>query len=228
MLNNFCRLFRYLRVYVFALFYFTIEKLGIIKVQGDVKGLGVKPLLIVGNHPSLFEATSLPFLRPFFVRYARRLEVIPYSTPAAENLWRLFWPWQILFGWTFIPIHRKDDRAKNISGIKRISNVLDANGSVVLFPEGTRTFKTPAKSRVRVGGREMGYIPDTNHKLVLRLARTHQAEILPVYTSVSPNMVTDIVLFRWPVATIVIGKTSSSEHLTGRLEQLILSVPENS
>ncbi|TAN58588.1 hypothetical protein EPN15_00585, partial [Patescibacteria group bacterium] len=68
----------------------------VLRISGRIKIKGVLPkqpkdsgLLIISNHPSLWEAGIFPFL--LFPRYLLNQRAIPFSTPDKENFYDKWW-----------------------------------------------------------------------------------------------------------------------------------------
>ena len=94
-------------------------------------------LILVSNHPSLYEPILLPLL--FFKEYALRpVRFAPYSTPDESNYYkRWYWSW---IRPRAIPIDRGNQR-KEIRALLQMKELLNKGKVIVLFPEAGRTFK---------------------------------------------------------------------------------------
>lgn len=91
-------------------------------------------LIVIYNHPSLWEPGLMPFLLfPFFLFF---LKFVPYSTPDKRNY---FDKWWFFFVRSFcIPIDREKGRTKELREL--IKNVNEGK-IVIIAPEGGRTHK---------------------------------------------------------------------------------------
>ena len=96
-----------------------------------------KRVLIVSNHPSLLEVVLVPVL--FFRDYIfHPFDFSPWNVPDKKNYFdRWYWAWAKT---RLIPINRENDR-EAFKALRRIKEILNLGGIVVLFPEGGRTFK---------------------------------------------------------------------------------------
>ena len=97
---------------------------------------GQKKMLIISNHPSLLEVVLIPVL--LFRDYISHASMAPWSVPDKKNYFdRWYWAWAKV---RLVPINREDIR-EAFRALKRIKEILDLFGRVVLFPEAGRTFK---------------------------------------------------------------------------------------
>ena len=96
-----------------------------------------KRVLIVSNHPSLLEVVLVPIL--FFKDFIfHPLDFSPWNVPDKKNYFdQWYWAWAKT---RLIPINRENDR-EAFKALRRIKEILNLGGIVVLFPEGGRTFK---------------------------------------------------------------------------------------
>ena len=110
---------------------------GRIKVLGfDAKKLypNKKGLIVIYNHPSLWEPGLIPFL--FFPFFLFSLRFTPYSTPDKKNF---FDKWWFYFIRCFcIPIDREKGRSK---GLRDLIRYVNEGKIVIVAPEGGRTDK---------------------------------------------------------------------------------------
>ena len=124
------------------LFFLLLVAFGGIKVTGydrkklDHKGRG---LVIIGNHPDLWT----PFLLPFLFASPRWLlfpEEVPRPLVDKNNYHVKKWFRFFLFHLFAIPIER-GNRRKELETMKNVLRpALKAGKTLILFPEGTRTF----------------------------------------------------------------------------------------
>lgn len=93
-----------------------------------------KPLLVMSNHPSLWEPGLLPFL--FFPWYLFSLRFVPFSLPDKKNYYdkRWFAPLKSVS----VPIERGNIR-EELRTIKILREMLKEGKILILFPEGGRT-----------------------------------------------------------------------------------------
>lgn len=158
-------------------------------------------LIIVSNHPSLLEPVILPLIgfpwmnfpwvfSPLWSRmkfssswfkelqkeFSLQKKLLPASTPDRNNFYDP--PYLRLFRTMNIPVDRNGGPRARISTVSALKKHLENGGRVLIFPEGTRTFKTVEKSRVRTAnGKELGKLKDGAAWLALKTS----AKILPVW-----------------------------------------------
>ena len=89
-------------------------------------------LIIIYNHPSLWEPGVLPFLLfPFFLF---SLKFTPYSTPDKKNFFDKWWFWPIRL--MCIPIDRQKARSE---ALRKMIRKVNQGKIVIVAPEGGRT-----------------------------------------------------------------------------------------
>lgn len=121
-----------------ALFLF-LKAIGSIEIRGyerkkfEHKGKG---LILLSNHPSLWEPIWLPFL--FFPQYCFSESFMPFSTPDKYNYYMKWWYWPLRL--VSIPVARGIIR-EEIRALRGMLNCLKRGGVLILFPEGGRTYK---------------------------------------------------------------------------------------
>lgn len=93
-----------------------------------------KPLIVMSNHPSLWEPGLFPFL--FFPRYLTSLKFVPFSLPDKKNFFDKKWfaPLRSVC----VPIERGNIR-EELRTIKILREILKEGKILILFPEGGRT-----------------------------------------------------------------------------------------
>ena len=97
-----------------------------------------KKVLVVSNHPSLLEVVLVPAL--FFRDYILHpFAFSPWNVPDKKNYFDN-WHWLTWAKIRLVPIDRENNR-EAFKALKRIKEILNLGGIVVLFPEGGRTFK---------------------------------------------------------------------------------------
>lgn len=107
----------------------------------EIKGYKLRKLIppkegmiVIYNHPSLWEPCLLPFL--FFPWYLILPNMIPFSTPDKANYYQKWWSWPIRLVCIFID--RKEGKMKNLNELIR---AIRERRILILAPEGGRTFK---------------------------------------------------------------------------------------
>ncbi len=118
--------------------FLLLKLFGRIKVQGYEKRKFIPPkerLIIIYNHPFLWEPAVIPFL--FFPFYLFYPNLIPFSTPDTKNYYNRWWflPFRLFS----IPIER-EGRGK-LESFRRLLQKMRKGRIVVIAPEGGRTFK---------------------------------------------------------------------------------------
>lgn len=117
-------------------------------------------LLVVSNHPSLWEPLVLPFL--FLRWYLFYPSLIPFSTPDKKNYYDKWW--FSLFRPVSIPIvretkkgeevkNREEKRKEKHKSLKELVQKIRERRLIILFPEGGRTFKGGEYKIIRNDGK---------------------------------------------------------------------------
>jgi len=128
-------------------------------------------LIVVSNHISLLEPLMLPAL--FYQDYLPHpIKFIPYSVPDRKNYDRWFWFWARA---RMIYVERGNPR-EELRAFQRIKKVLNAGKIVIIFPEGTRTFKAKSYS-YSAGGKKIGHLEEGIAYLILKTGAT----VLPIW-----------------------------------------------
>lgn len=158
-------------------------------------------IIIVSNHPSLLEPVILPLMgfpwmnfpwifsrvwyrfkfslswfRALQKEFSLQKKLIPANVPDRQNFyeptcWRLF---QVIN----IPVDRNGGAQGRIGTVKALKEILENGGRVLIFPEGTRTFKAIKKGRITsANGRELGKLKDGAAWLALKT----NARIVPIW-----------------------------------------------
>lgn len=154
----------------------VLERNGKIIVQGREYLSGhAGGTLIVSNHPSLLETILLPLLYfPQFLLHP--FLTFPWSTPDRKNFMSK-WYFRLFTHTRMIFVDRDSPNpATNMRVIRSIISVLWAKGTVILFPEGGRTFKRPLKV-VSQKNKELGTL-SRSVECILRNARS---TVIPVW-----------------------------------------------
>lgn len=111
-----------------------------IEIKGSISKEKIGPLkeglIVIYNHPSLWEPGLLPFLFVKHFLFSFSFKFIPYSTPDKTNFFDKWWFWPIrLF---CIPIDREKGRTKALRDLIR---AVKEGKIVIIAPEGGRTIK---------------------------------------------------------------------------------------
>jgi len=93
-------------------------------------------LILIHNHPSLWEPALLPFL--FFPWYLFSLRFVPFSAPDKKNYYDKWW--FCFLRPICIPIERGNPKGE-ARALKEIQEHLVQGKVLILAPEGGRTFK---------------------------------------------------------------------------------------
>jgi len=109
-----------------------------------------KPLIVMPNHPSLWEPGLLPFL--FFPQYLTSLRFVPFSLPDKKNFFDK--NWFAPFRAVCVPIER-GNRREELKTIFMLKDRFKEGGIYILFAEGGRThlgkeFKIAIRSDNRI------------------------------------------------------------------------------
>jgi len=158
-------------------------------------------LIIVSNHPSLLEPFIIPlawfpwmnfpwlfsplwsrmkFSLSWFRELQRELsqspKFIPANVPDNRNFYEA--PYWVLFRGINVPIDRNGSEHGRIRTVMALKNILDKGGRVLIFPEGTRTYKAMQKSGIKsVKGKQLGGLKSG----AAWLATKTDARILPIW-----------------------------------------------
>ncbi len=97
-----------------------------------------KKVLVVSNHPSLLEVVLVPalFSRDYIVH---PFDFSPWNVPDKKNYFDnwYWWAWAKV---RLVPIDRTNNR-EAFKALRRVKEILNLGGIVILYPEGGRTFK---------------------------------------------------------------------------------------
>jgi 1-acyl-sn-glycerol-3-phosphate acyltransferase len=163
-----------------------------------------KGLILIHNHPSLWEPALLPFL--FFPWYLFSLRLVPFSTPDKKNYYDKWWfsPFRAVC----VPIERGNLK-EEVRALKRMQEKLLAGGILILAPEGGRTFKGEEFKVIRGGKIEVAEGLSENdlrdNKAIRRfktgishLVFDTKTEILPVWTEGGEKVIPNAYSFKLP------------------------------
>lgn len=172
----------YPAVIAIGLMIWLLRLVGWIRVRGHENLSRNKgPMLLVSNHPSLWEPIILPgFFFPQCLIHP--IKCIPWETPDQQNYTNT-WYWGV-FGARFISVPRGNRRGE-LRALVEMIKVLRIGCKVVLFPEGGRTSKgnrfVPGK-RMRELKNGVGKIVNKVNCTVVPVWIDGAEEILPVGT----------------------------------------------
>ena len=130
-------------------------------------------------------------------------KLIPANAPDKNNFYDP--PYMRVFQGINVPVDRNGGVQGGIGTVLALKKILENGGRVLIFPEGTRTFKAIRKSAVRsANGKELGKLKDGAAWLALKT----NARILPIWVEgtdkVLPNNRLPIPRL-WHRMTIKIG-----------------------
>lgn len=166
-------------------------------------------LIVVCNHPSKLDPGLTPFL--FFPGYlSHPMKLTPWCTPDENEYFKRWWFWP--FRPVSIPIDRTDDTGKNqAAAARKMLRILKAGGIIILFAEGTRTFKAEMDNNVLYSktGKALGRLKDG----VGFLSIASGASVVPIWLEGTDNIwpneqFPDPRNWKWPI-TVKIGETLS-------------------
>ena len=227
----------YLVAPVLGMLVCLLEAFGRIKfVHFDRFPVWEEKVIIVSNHPSLLEPFLLPLMGfpwmnfPWvFSRFSLPKKLIPANVPDRGNFYDPFWL-RLLQGIN-IPVVRNGGAHGRIASISALTKTLEDGGRVLIFPEGTRTFKAIRNGKFKsANGCEMGKLRDGAAWLAMKTG----ARILPVWVEgtdkVLPN---DRPPFPrlWHEITIKIGSPfsingSARQEATFEIAQALLRLAD--
>lgn len=158
-------------------------------------------LIMVSNHPSLLEPVILPlagfpwmnfpwifsplwsrvkFSLYWFKELQKEFSLYKKLTPANVSDRQNFYdpPFWRLFQGINVPVNRNGRAQGRISTVSALREILENGGRVLVFPEGTRTFKAIRKGRITsTNGKEVGKLKDGAGWLALSTG----ARVLPIW-----------------------------------------------
>lgn len=215
-----------------------------LKVQGyhvrklDPKNKG---LILIHNHPSLWEPALLPFL--FFPWYFFSSRFAPLSTPDKMNYYDKWW--FSFFRAVCIPIERGNLKGE-ARALNEMKKKLSQGRVLILAPEGGRTFKGDEYKVIMDGQievvKDLSEIDLEDNKAVRRfksgiswLVFNTKANVLPVWTEGGERVISNGYSFKlpfprlWRKTQIKIGEPLDLEGLpkkeiTELLEDTILKL----
>jgi len=123
--------------FFFGIVFWLLKLTKRVEVFGYEKGKFAprnKSLIVICNHPSLWEPGLLPFL--FFPWYLASLKFVPFSLPDKKNFFDK--KWFAPFRPVCVPIER-GNRKEELKTIFMLKDRLKEGKILILFPEGGRT-----------------------------------------------------------------------------------------
>ena len=158
-------------------------------------------IIIVSNHPSLLEPLLIPLLgfpwmnfpwifSPVWTRirfslrwfkdlqkeFALQKKLVPVNAPDKRNFYDP--PYMGVFRGVNVPVDRGGSATQRSGAVAALKQILESGGRILIFPEGTRTFKTKPETRYRSEkGGELGELKDG----AAWLAMTTGAQIVPIW-----------------------------------------------
>lgn len=163
-----------------------------------------KGLILIHNHPSLWEPALLPFL--FFPWYLFSLRFVPFSVPDKKNYYDKWW--FSLFRAVCIPMERGNLKGE-ARALRQMQERLAEGKILILAPEGGRTFKGEEFKVVRGGEIEVAKsLPETDSRDNKALRRfkpgigwlvfNKKVEILPAWTEAGERVIPNEFSFKLP------------------------------
>ncbi len=211
-------------------------------------------MILVSNHPSLLEPVLLPLIGfpwmnfpwvfssrwyrvKFSLRWFKQLQkefslqkkLTPANVPDRNNFYDP--PYMGLFQGINVPVDRNGNARGRMSAVLALKSILENGGRILIFPEGSRTFKAVAKACVTsVSGKKLGKLKDGAAWLALKT----NARILPIWVegtdTVLPNNKLPIPRFQHKI-TVKIGhpfwvQNSTREKATSEITQALLELAD--
>ncbi len=187
-------------------------------------------LIVVSNHPSLVEPILLPVL--FFREYIfHPFKFSPWSTPDRTNYYdKWYWFW---LRPRAVPIDR-DNQRKGLKALLLIKKILTLGGTVILFPEGGRTFRgenfffSKRNKKIRTLKEGIGWLISRTDALILPVWVDGAEQVLPNL----PDKLYHTFPRFWKGLTIKIGKPLrferpvSREEVTQKLVTILLKLAD--
>ena len=209
-------------------------------------------MIMVSNHPSLLEPVILPLIgfpwmnfpwvfSPLWTRirfslswfdelkkeFALQKKLIPANAPDKGNFYDPLFV--RLFRGINVPVDRNGGVQGRSNSVLALKRILESGGRVLIFPEGTRTFKAVQKSRVSSGnGKALGKLKDGAGWLALKTA----AKILPIWVEGTDKVLPNNKLpfpRLWHRVTIKIGSPfliqgNTREEATTEITQALIQL----
>jgi len=178
-----------------------------LKIQGYHQGKfkpNNKGLIVIYNHPSLWEPSFLPFL--LFPSYLFSPRFAPFSTPDKINYYDKWW--FFLFRAVCIPIERGNLKGE-VRALNEMKKKLAAGRILILAPEGGRTFKGDEFKVARskeielvkdISGTDLSYYQTLRRfkSGIGWLVYNTQANVLPVWAEGGESVIPNRYSFKLP------------------------------
>lgn len=237
-----------------------LETIGRIKfVHFDHFPIWEERIIIVSNHPSLLEPVLIPLMgfpwmnfpwvfspltsrERFSLSWFRELQrefslpkkLIPANVPDKNNYYDPLY--LRLFQGINVPVDRDGEMQERINTIVKLKKILGSGGRVLIFPEGTRTFKAIRRGEVKTAkGNIIGELKDGAAWLALETG----ARILPIWVEgtdrVLPNTESPALKLRclrpWHKITIKVGspffiRAKARKEATLEITQALLELAD--
>lgn len=197
----------------------TIQIEGLDKIKPYEKGV-----ILAGNHPSLFVTGLSPlFLFPIFLI---KPWLIPRVTPKHE--WYYKW-WYILFRVISIPVNNpgKGSEFKRAASASRFIKILEKGRIIIIFPEGTRTFKAKEAGNVIYSGN--GQMMGVLEGGAALIAIASGAAIFPFWSNERNKTLPTPCSFPIKIKIgdpLFLGRETSPEDATQQLTQALLKLAD--
>ena len=212
-------------------------------------------LIIVSNHPSLLEPIILPLMgfpwMNFPWLFSRSWQQFRFSPSWISELvkefflWKKYTPanvpdrqnfyegafWNVFEGIN-VPVDRKGGPHGRMGTIFTLKRILENGGRVLIFPEGTRTFKAVRKyGFTSSSGKELGKLRDGAAWLALKT----NAKILPIWVEGTDKVLPNNKLpfpRLWHQVVIRIGTpfdihTDNLKEATSQMSQTLLKLADD-
>lgn len=215
---------------------FTVLRItGRIRVSGfTAKKLKLEKngLILISNHPSLWEPAIMPFL--FFPRYLLSLRYLPISVADKTNYYNQIWfsP----FRFACLPVKRHDPR-EEIKAVEAMIALVKEGRPLILYPEAGRTFKGE-EFKHSASGKKIRCFPKGLRKLFVESG----TNILPIWTEGGDRVILNKLAHPrfphftfprlWRVTTIRLGELLtvngiSRNEIVAKLEDALLNLGES-
>lgn len=214
-------------------------------------------IIVVSNHPSLLDPFTITLLgfpwmnfpwlfsglwgkfrfstiwfKEMRKEFQLSKKLIPVNVPDKTNFYDPFY--MRIFQGISVPVDRNGSGQRRLVTFWSLKRILNNGGRVLIFPEGTRTFKSMQKSSVRSkNGAELGKLKEG----AALLALNSNAKILPIWVHGAdkfyPNKLHSIFALPrlWHKITIKIGNSfqvygSTRKDVTSEIAQALLNLAD--
>ena len=213
-------------------------------------------LIMVSNHPSLLEPVILPLMgfpwmnfpwvfSPLWSRikfslnwfkelekeFSRSKKLIPANVPDKDNFYDP--PYMKVFQGINVPVDRNGEVRGRIGTLLRLKKILENGGRILIFPEGSRTFKAIRKGELKTAnGNRLGKLRDGAGWLALKTG----ARVLPIWVEGTDKVLPNNSLpfpRLWDRVTIKIGapfnvKGSTRAEATSEIADALVGLADES